>query len=66
MKTLNILHFNDVENIEEKEKADEDGILGGAARFVTAFEQHGKAKKLCLFSGDLFAPSILSTVFKGE
>ena len=63
---MNILHFNDVYNIEEKEKANEVGILAGAARFVTAFEQHGKDKKLCLFSGDLFSPSILSTIFKGE
>ncbi len=57
---LNILHFNDVYNIEEKSKANELGILAGAARFVTAFEQYGKNEKLCLFSGDIFSPSLLS------
>ena len=60
---LQVLHFNDVYNIEEKQLAagakPSDGpfVAGGASRFVTAFKEHGKDEKLVLFSGDLFSPS---------
>ncbi len=52
-------------------KLDLDGqataqFYAGAARFVTAMEQHGSQSKLVLFSGDLFCPSNLSTFFKGS
>lgn len=49
---LKILHFNDVYDIEAR--ADH---TAGAARFVTAMEQHGLQLKLVLFSGDLFGAS---------
>ena len=42
---------------EGNTNTDSKAILAGAARFVTAFEQHGKDTKLVLFSGDLFSPS---------
>jgi 5'-nucleotidase len=61
-KVLNILHFNDVYNIEERKNT---LILGGARRFCQAFKEHGQADKLCLFSGDLFFPSTLSQEFAG-
>lgn len=64
---LKILHFNDVYEIEErKPNGDPNQVLAGAARFVTAMEQHGLSKKLVLFSGDMFGPSNLSSHFKGE
>ena len=70
MSFIEILHFNDVYDIEErsqqmKENDQTVNITPGAARFVTAMEQHGSGHKLVLFSGDLFAPSNLSTFFKG-
>ena len=40
-KTLGILHFNDVYNIEEHVKPIQGkDILAGAPRFVTAFKEH--------------------------
>ena len=64
---LQILHFNDVYNIEER-KAIKDGspISAGASRFVTEFKNRGMNEKLVVFSGDLFSPSALSTHLKGE
>ena len=67
---LNILHFNDVYDIEERKSHQKvsEGYqpICGAARFVTAMEQHGSSQKLVLFSGDLFSPSVLSMYFQGE
>jgi len=40
-------------------------IVGGASRFKTAFDLYGSKNKLVLFSGDLFFPSSLSTIFEG-
>ena len=56
---LEILHFNDVYNIEEKsgDANGPDKIRAGAARFVTAFDEYNSKDKLVLFSGDLFFPS---------
>lgn len=52
--TLNIIHFNDVYNIEG---SDLDPV-GGAARFLTALENViKKAPTLVLFSGDALSPS---------
>jgi hypothetical protein len=62
---LRILHFNDVYDIEDHKQTDQYGTIAGAARFITAFRQYGCMKKLCLFSGDLFYPSMLSTHFRG-
>ena len=62
---LEMLHFNDVYNIEERaqstsdrsKKIDPKQVVAGASRFVSAFDQRDSAKKLVLFSGDLFSPS---------
>ena len=55
-KKLEILHFNDLENIEER-----------MPRFVTAFESYDPARnKLRLFSGDLLFPSFLSCIHQGQ
>ena len=60
-KKLEIIHFNDVYNIEER---DDDGpIRAGVARFVSAFDQYKAKEKLVIFSGDLFFPSNLGTLF---
>ena len=61
-RKLEIIHFNDVYNIE----GTENGTKGGASRFVSAFDQYGSKDKLVLFSGDLFFPSNLSTFYNGE
>ena len=63
-KLLEIIHFNDVYNIEER---DDDGpIRAGVARFVSAFDAYKSKEKLVIFSGDLFFPSNLGTIFEGE
>jgi 5'-nucleotidase len=64
-KKLEILHFNDVYNIEEMEHSDNEN-RAGAARFVTAFNLYNSKDKLVIFSGDLFFPSNLSSFFHGE
>ncbi|ELR12216.1 Ser/Thr phosphatase family protein [Acanthamoeba castellanii str. Neff] len=51
-----IWHFNDV--YEEP--------VGGAARFATALRAQAASKPLVLFSGDVFNPSLMSTVTKGK
>jgi len=61
-RKLEIIHFNDVYNIEGAE----NGTKAGAARFVKAFDQYGSKDKLVLFSGDLLFPSNLSTFYEGE
>jgi len=61
-KSITILHFNDVYNIEEGEREP----VGGIARFKTALEQHSTENTLVLFSGDLFSPSTLSSVTRGD
>ena len=57
-KTLTILHFNDVYNIEPRDQEP----VGGAARFVTKIksfsEVNGGAEPMVLFSGDLLNPSL--------
>ena len=58
---LEILHFNDVYNLEQKK----DGTAGGAS-FVSAFDAYNSKEKLVIFSGDLFFPSNLSTFYEGE
>ena len=61
---LRILHFGDVYDIQE-----DDG-KGGAARFVTALDHYRNEAKgaeiLTLFSGDMLAPSLISTVKQGQ
>eukprot|EP00873_Tetraselmis_striata_P009001 jgi/Tetstr1/429265/TSEL_019183.t1 len=62
-RRLNLLHFNDVYNIEAR---DQQEPCGGAARFVTKCreleEEHGA---MVLFSGDCLNPSLLSTITSG-
>lgn len=59
---LDIIHFNDVYNIDErqideKNSSDRD-IVAGAARFARALHMYNSPEKLVIFSGDLFFPSI--------
>lgn len=58
---LTILHFNDVYNIEPRDK----DPVGGAARFVTKIKSFPD-EPLIVFSGDCLNPSIMSTVTKGK
>jgi 5'-nucleotidase len=62
-KTLTILHYNDVYNIDQQVKSEP---VGGAARFVTAINSFKDLNPLILFSGDAFNPSMLSTFTQGE
>lgn len=61
--TLNIIHFNDVYNVEEQKSEP----VAGAARFLTAVKQYNiKDNSLVLFSGDALSPSMISTVTQGR
>ncbi|KAF2359498.1 Calcineurin-like phosphoesterase domain ApaH type, partial [Trinorchestia longiramus] len=59
---ISLLHFNDVYNVEEQSSEP----LAGAARFKTALDSFKNKDPLILFSGDIFAPSIMSTFTLGE
>ncbi|KAH7642407.1 5' nucleotidase-like protein [Dermatophagoides farinae] len=61
-ESLCILHFNDCYNVEPCDKEP----VGGAARFVNALHQFDHLDPLILFSGDIIAPSIMSSFTKGE
>lgn len=59
-KTLKIIHFNDVYNIEGFQKEP----VGGASRFLTAINSFNKDKdNLIVFSGDAFSPSTRKSSF---
>ena len=60
-RRLCILHFNDCYNIESNPTEP----VAGAARFKTAL-QSTSADALVLFSGDILAPSIISTFTLGR
>lgn len=62
-KTIRIIHFNDVYNIEPAAREP----VGGAARFVAEVKRRtqGDAPPLVVFSGDVYNPSLLSTITKG-
>jgi 5'-nucleotidase len=64
------LHFNDVYEIEPLKIKDNcaasEQIIGGAARFTTAFKRHNFQDKLVLFSGDIFGPSLISAHYTGS
>lgn len=62
-KSLTILHYNDVYNIDQQVKNEP---IGGAARFCTAIHSFEHLNPLVLFSGDAFNPSMLSTFTQGE
>lgn len=53
---FNIIHFNDIYNIESREIEP----VGGASRFVSAIEYliQNKPNSLVLFSGDALSPSL--------
>ncbi|KAI2797077.1 hypothetical protein BLOT_015534 [Blomia tropicalis] len=61
-RQVHILHFNDCYNVESRSQEP----VGGAARFVTALDTFQHLRPLVLFSGDIIAPSIMSTFTKGE
>eukprot|EP00775_Hariotina_reticulata_P012277 gene12277-12413_t len=68
-KTLNVIHFNDVYNIEASSREP----VGGAARFIYklrsvsyALCNTGDSPPLVLFSGDAFNPSLMSTITFGK
>lgn len=52
-KCLTIIHFNDVYNIEPRDKEP----IGGAARFTTKVKELAWTNPLVLFSGDALGPS---------
>ena len=61
--SFEILHFNDVYNLEGKVPSKdpveaETQILRGCARFKTAFDRYNSKGKLVVFSGDVFSPAI--------
>ncbi|KAG8194114.1 hypothetical protein JTE90_003053 [Oedothorax gibbosus] len=62
MTAVTILHFNDCYNVESQAAEP----VGGASRFCTALKSFSDLEPLILFSGDIFAPSIMSTFTKGE
>jgi 5'-nucleotidase len=64
-KKLNIIHFNDVYNIESSISEP----VGGASRFVPAIEHlinNSKDPTLVFFSGDALSPSTISMLVKGK
>lgn len=61
-KELTILHFNDVYNIESREKEP----VGGAARFATKLASFRHLNPLIVFSGDCLNPSTMSSVTGGK
>lgn len=61
-RPLTIVHFNDVYNIEEREKEP----VGGAARFKTRLDCLCELHPLVLFSGDALSPSSISIVTEGR
>ena len=52
---LTILHFNDVYNVEARDKPEP---IGGAARMKTAFKAFSKCNPLVIFCGDALSPSM--------
>jgi 2',3'-cyclic-nucleotide 2'-phosphodiesterase (5'-nucleotidase family) len=62
---LNVIHFNDVYNIESRET----DPVGGAPRFITAIEtviKNSPDPTIVLFSGDAISPSSISMLVKGK
>ncbi|XP_022237436.1 uncharacterized protein LOC106478186 isoform X1 [Limulus polyphemus] len=59
---VTILHFNDCYNVESQPQEP----AAGAARFCHALKSFSDLDPMILFSGDIFAPSFMSTFTKGE
>ena len=59
-RTLRIIHFNDVYNVE----GTKEEPIGGAARFAQALDSLAEINPdhLILFSGDAFSPSTRNTI----
>ncbi|XP_071785238.1 mannosylglucosyl-3-phosphoglycerate phosphatase-like [Asterias amurensis] len=60
--TITILHFNDVYNVEPKDREP----VGGAARFATIIKSFLPENPLVFFSGDALNPSIMSNITRGQ
>jgi hypothetical protein len=65
---IRLLHYNDVYHLDPSSAEPQ----GGVARFVTAYQQYcdesrfsGQPRLVTLFSGDVFNPSLESSVTKG-
>ena len=69
-KVINIVHFNDVYNINPIIKKDGDGnitkVSGGASRFKSVLNTLAPFNPIVLFSGDFLSPSDMATVTNGE
>lgn len=52
--TITILHFNDVYNVNPRDR----DPCGGAAKFAHAIKSYSHLNPLILFSGDIFSPSV--------
>lgn len=61
-KILNIIHFNDVYEIGARAK----DPVGGATRFAAGIKRYSNLNPIVLFSGDVFNPSVTSTITKGK
>lgn len=66
---LRIIHYNDVYHLDPSSAEP----IGGLPRFISLVREYqegeeyaGQPKALTLFSGDVFNPSLESTVTKGE
>ena len=66
MRKIQILHFNDVYHLSPRKSEP----VGGAARFATVIKEfrakYGPDSSCVLFSGDLFNPSVESSISKGK
>ena len=70
---IELLHFNDVYNIEDRQEKREVEEQKGVeaeyednpitARFVTAMKKYGSKNKIVSFGGDLFSPSLMSYLY---
>lgn len=57
------LHFNDAYAVEEGKREP----IGGVARFTEAVLTHKRlGRTICTFGGDLFSPSLLSSITQGQ
>ena len=57
-----LLHYNDVYNIESRNTEP----VRGAASFKTAADQYATLHPLTVFCGDVFSPSVMSTLTRGR
>jgi 5'-nucleotidase len=60
---IQIIHFNDVYEVRGDSNKE---VCGGADRFCSLVKSFKEKNPLVLFSGDLWNPSKLSAIFKGE